>query len=466
MKLMLKEKLVRGALAAIGLVVALLISGASWGSGIFWLGLLVGLIALAAAFWPFGAPPVENPGSADDALMETFRHIAFDKSPDPVLVANATSFVISNAAALKFIKAKDASQLRGVLPGALSPTRQPDGRVSADVAGSYLHEAIRNGYARFEWLHQALDGSPLPVEVTLIPFQVKGETYVLSYWKDIADLWAYRESSGKLGQEVDALVDGVAQATGSLQEAADQNLNLAEQGKAQMKAAEEAAQRVSLDTEDVAAAAGQLAASIEEINRRVAQATDIAQTAEHETRHAHTLINGLAEMAGKIGTVVNLISDIASQTNLLALNATIEAARAGEAGKGFAVVAGEVKSLATQTARATGEIADQITAIQNQTQMSVAAVGTVSRILGQMGDISTAIAASTEEQGATTRDIAARANSAATGVRQLARNVEAINTVAEQSGAGSESMLMATADLGRSFQHLREKVASFVRGRH
>jgi hypothetical protein len=459
---MLIEKSIRGAVATMGLLLALLINGGTWSNGSFWLGLLAGLIAIAAALWPYGAKPEEARETADDALRETFRHIAFDKSPDPVLVANASGFVISNQAALKFIKAKNAEQLRGISPGALSPARQPDGRVSADVAGTYLQEAIRDGFRRFEWQHMALDGSPLPVEVTLIPFQVGAETYVLSYWKDIADLWQYRDSSGKLAEEVNGLVDGFGQSTAALQEAANLNAELAAQGKIQMDAAAEAAKRASLDTEDVAAAAGQLAASIEEINRRVAEATNISRTAEGETQHANELIQGLSEMAGRIGTVVNLISEIASQTNLLALNATIEAARAGEAGKGFAVVASEVKSLATQTARATGEIAEQIAAIQNQTQMSVDAIQTVSRVLDQMGDISTAIAASAEEQGTTTRDIAARVNSAATGVRQLAENVAQISTVATQSGAGSESMLMATAELNRNFHHLREKVAAFV----
>jgi hypothetical protein len=461
---MLKEKSIRGALAALGLLLALLINGGSWSNGAFWLGLLAGLLAIAAALWPYGAKPEERRETADDALRETFRHIAFDKSPDPVLVANAHSFVISNEAALKFIKAKNAAELRGVSPGALSPARQPDGRVSADVAGAYLQEAIRNGFCRFEWQHRALDGTPLPVEVTLIPFKVGAETYVLSYWKDIADLWQYRDSSGKLADEVNGLVNSFGQSTTALQDAANLNADLATQGKAQMDAATQAARHVSLDTEEVAAAAGQLAASIEEINRRVAQATDISRTAEGEARHANELIQGLAEMAGRIGAVVNLINEIAAQTNLLALNATIEAARAGEAGKGFAVVAGEVKNLATQTARATGEIGEQIAAIQNQTQMSVDAIQTVSRVLDQMGDISTAIAASAEEQGATTRDIAARVNSAATGVRQLAENVAQISAVATQSGASSESMLMATAELNRNFHHLREKVASFVGG--
>ncbi|MDG5496786.1 methyl-accepting chemotaxis protein [Niveispirillum sp. BGYR6] len=462
---MQKDKMLRIGVAVAGLAIALLVGGGSLTSGLFWLGLFIGLAAILAGLWISPATQTSAVITDDEALMETFRRIAFDKSPDPMLVANTTSFVVSNDAALKFIKAKDAKQLRGVLPGALSPERQPDGRVSAEVAGAYLHEAIRDGFRRFEWMHRALDGSPLPVEVTLIPFPFKGETHVLVYWKDIADLWQSRERSGKLADEVNIVVDGFATASAALQDAATQNADLAEQSKAQMGAANAAARRVSADTQEVAAAAGQLSASIDEINRRVAEATGISRTAEGESHHANELIQGLADMAGQIGTVVNLINEIASQTNLLALNATIEAARAGEAGKGFAVVAGEVKSLATQTARATGEIAEQIAAIQNQSQMSVDAIRTVTKVLGQMNEISSAIAASTEEQGATTRDIASRADSVAAGVSQLAKNVEQLGEMAQQSGAGSETMLMATADLDRNFRQLREKVSAFVAGR-
>lgn len=462
---MQKDKMLQIGLAAGGLIIALLVGGGTLSGGLFWLGLAIGLGAILGAFRLRSFATVGSTLSKEEELMETLRRIAFDKSPDPVLVANATSFVISNEAALKFIKAKDVNQLRGVLPGALSPERQPDGRVSADVAGAYLKEAIRDGFRRFEWQHQALDGTPLPVEVTLIPFDMGGDIHVLVYWKDIADLWRSREQSSRLATEVNLVVDGFANASTALQQAATENADLAEQGKAQMRDAGDAARRVSANTQEVAAAAGQLSASINEINRRVADATSISHTAEDESRHANELIQGLADMAGQIGTVVNLINEIASQTNLLALNATIEAARAGEAGKGFAVVAGEVKNLATQTARATGEIAEQIAAIQNQSHMSVDAIQTVSKVLVQMKEISSAIAASTEEQGATTRDIASRADSVAAGVRQLADNVENVGAMAARTGAGSETMLMATADLDRNFRQLREKVAAFMAGR-
>src|SRR5262249_15463735 len=159
----------------------------------------------------------------------------------------------------------------------------------------------------------------------------------------------------------------------------------------------------STNVQTVASAAEELNASIGEIGRQVTQSAQIAGKAVSEAERTQATVRSLADGAQKIGDVVKLINDIAGQTNLLALNATIEAARAGEAGKGFAVVASEVKSLATQTAKATEEIAAQIGAIQNATGDAVGAIDGIGKTIAELSHIATAIASAVEEQGAATR---------------------------------------------------------------
>ncbi len=169
----------------------------------------------------------------------------------------------------------------------------------------------------------------------------------------------------------------------------------------------------------VAAAAEELSSSISEISRQVGQSAEIGRKAVDEARHTNDDVQGLADAAQKIGDVVSLITDIAGQTNLLALNATIEAARAGDAGKGFAVVASEVKSLATQTAKATEEIATQIAGMQEATTSAVEAI----KRIGEIDEIATSIASAVEQQGAATQEISRNAQQAAAGTQEVNGNI-------------------------------------------
>jgi methyl-accepting chemotaxis protein len=159
---------------------------------------------------------------------------------------------------------------------------------------------------------------------------------------------------------------------------------------------------------------------------------------------------------------VRLINDIAGQTNLLALNATIEAARAGEAGKGFAVVASEVKTLATQTARATEEIAGQVRAIQEATDSSATAIGTIADTIGRVNEISTAIAAAVEEQGAATREISRNVQQAASGTQEVTSNIVGVTQSSQQTSAGSAEVLSAAGELARNGERLKQEVDTFL----
>jgi methyl-accepting chemotaxis protein len=176
----------------------------------------------------------------------------------------------------------------------------------------------------------------------------------------------------------------------------------------------------------VASGAEELGASIEEISRRVADASKISSQAVAQSKRTNDIVTGLSASASRIGDVVNLINTIAAQTNLLALNATIEAARAGEAGRGFAVVASEVKSLATQTSKATEDISGQIAAVQSATNEAVSAIGDISTTINTINEISETIASAVEEQNAVTKEIASNMQTASTGVQAISQNMSQI----------------------------------------
>ena len=223
-----------------------------------------------------------------------------------------------------------------------------------------------------------------------------------------------------------------------------------------------ATEQASSNVQTVAASAEELAASVQEISRQVAESAHIAAEAAREAKATDATVAGLSEAASRIGDVVRLIGDIAGQTNLLALNATIEAARAGEAGKGFAVVASEVKNLAGQTAKATEEIATQISTMQQATTDAVGAIRGIGGTIGRMNEIASGIAAAVEEQGAATHEIARAVQQAASGTNEVSSNIGAVSTAIEETGDQAAQVLSSANGLAGDADTLVKEVERFL----
>jgi methyl-accepting chemotaxis protein len=226
--------------------------------------------------------------------------------------------------------------------------------------------------------------------------------------------------------------------------------------------AEKASNEASISVEGVASASEELSASINDISQQAAHAAGIASRAVSQASATDGTVQGLAKSAGRIGEVVGLINTIAAQTNLLALNATIEAARAGEAGRGFAVVASEVKSLASQTAKATDEISDQIADIQKVAGEAIDAIKGIGSIIGEVNEVATAIAAAVQEQGAATQEITRSMQYAAQGTKNVSDNITGVKADADAAAAAAANVKQASETLETQSQQLGGQVTEFL----
>ena len=263
-------------------------------------------------------------------------------------------------------------------------------------------------------------------------------------------------------QSVTESLRTLASASTELQTTAHSMSVTAEQTSSKSTTVAAVSEEASTNVQTVAAATEQLSASINEISRQVAESTNIAGEAVAQAERTNAEVQALADAAQRIGEVVKLISGIAGQTNLLALNATIEAARAGEAGRGFAVVASEVKSLATQTAKATEEITAQVAAIQGATGSSVQAIQAIGGTIGRVNQIAAAIAAAVEQQGAATQEIARNVQQASAGTTEVSGHIASVSQAASETGVAAGGVLDSAKDLARLSEALRDDVDRFV----
>jgi len=283
--------------------------------------------------------------------------------------------------------------------------------------------------------------------------QQRAELQRKAEMKKIAD--AFEAAIGEI-------VETVSSAATELEASATSLANTAEHSKKLATAVAGASTEASTNVESVASAAEEMASSVTEISRQVQDSARMAGDAVGQARATTDRISELSKAATRIGDVVELISSIAGQTNLLALNATIEAARAGEAGRGFAVVASEVKALAEQTAKATGEIGQQISGIQSATHDSVDAITEISGTIARLSEISSAIAAAVEEQGAATQEIARNVQQAAQGTQQVSSNVADVQRGAAETGTASSQVLSSAQMLSRDSNRLKLEVEKFL----
>jgi methyl-accepting chemotaxis protein len=261
---------------------------------------------------------------------------------------------------------------------------------------------------------------------------------------------------------VGAIVSNVSTSAVQLEAAAGTLTRTAETTETLSGEVAGASEEASANMQSVVAATEELSASVDEIRRQVRESNRIAEGAVEQAQHTDNRIGKLSRAAGQIGDVVKLITAIAEQTNLLALNATIEAARAGEAGRGFAVVASEVKSLATQTAKATDEISSHIAGMQEATQESVAAIKEIGSTIGQISTIAGTITNAIEQQSAATQEIAHSIQNVAAGTQQVAGNITEVNRGASETGEASGEVLNSAQTLSAESTRLRQELDRFM----
>jgi len=311
---------------------------------------------------------------------------------------------------------------------------EPDYRES-DEYRRFWEELARGEFKADEFKRVAKGGREIWIQATYNPIMdAAGRPFkVVKFASDITEQVLERQRRRKVQSTIDTDLSEMAQSISETAHQASESASASEQ--------------TSSSVQTVAAASEELVASIQEISRQVQVALEVSNNAQGEAERSSEIMSGLSEDAKTIGSVIELIDGIADQTNLLALNATIEAARAGEAGKGFAVVASEVKSLASQTSKATEEISTQVSSVQDTTERAVEAITSIMGVIKNIAEIATSISTAVEEQTAVTNDISQNMQSAAQGVELVTTNLQTISAAAAQLDGATNSVREASQSL-------------------
>jgi methyl-accepting chemotaxis protein len=265
-------------------------------------------------------------------------------------------------------------------------------------------------------------------------------------------------------QSIAETAQHVASASEELSSTSQQISANSEETSAQVNVVNEATKQVSQNLQSVSTGSEEMTSTIQSIAGNAHEAATVAGKAVETAQAANATVAKLGDSSAEIGEVIKVITSIAQQTNLLALNATIEAARAGEAGKGFAVVANEVKELAKQTAKATEDISQKITAIQQDTKGAVDAIGSITGVITQVNEISGTIATAVEEQSATTNEMTRNVADAAKGATEISHNIEGVAQAAQGTSNSAQESQKAANELAQMAEQLRGLVGRFKIG--
>jgi methyl-accepting chemotaxis protein len=388
--------------------------------------------------------------SVNQRHATTLAQIEADRAWTRKLLGWSIGFVVVIVGCLSWIVARQVSRPVIVMTGAM--TRLATGDKTVAIQGTDRRDEI-GAMARAVQVFKdnAIRMDELQQERVEMERQAAMEKR--RSMNDLAD---------KFQQTVGGIVHLVASAATEMQATARGMASMAERANRQTAAVAVSSEQASSNVQMVATAAEELSSSVSEISRQVLHSAEITGKAVREAKRTNDVVQGLSNAAQLIGKVLGLISDIAGQTNLLALNATIEAARAGEAGKGFAVVASEVKNLANQTAKATEDIAVQITSMQTATGEAVGAIQLIGTTITEINDIGTSIASAVEEQDAATREIARNVQQAAAGTQGVSDNVSGVSQAVDETGAAATQVLSASQELAQQGEYLSAEVEKFL----
>jgi methyl-accepting chemotaxis protein len=392
-------------------------------------------------------------GNASAAMMIALPRAAFDAAMDKVLsiIGFAALAVLGITIPVSLIAARRIADPLSNMAGAMGHLARGD--TALEIPGRGRRDEVGTMAEALEKFRQQAEANAA--------FEAAAATERAARERRQA---LVESLTREFGGNVASIMDGLRDSAGGMRDASVSMASATEQTRNRVADTAEGAQESSNNLSAVAAATEEMTASVAEISRQVAEAARAAQDAVERAIATGATVRGLAESADQIGDVVRLITDIAGQTNLLALNATIEAARAGDAGKGFAVVASEVKTLASQTARATEQISAQISAIQAATGDAVGAVQEVANAIQRVNGVAGAIAAAVEEQDAVTRDISASVQSVAKQNDEAARAMREVSDVAEGARTSSGTVKQAAETVADVTARLGKEVDGFLTG--